>query len=105
MVDSQKNSHAKEGKITPKNDKKGEEVFICTVPWSNVCDSFKITNGPARVSSHPAFTGAEFVKSGPNFSKYPYDAFRGGAGQCGTTIGKSRFWLSNKGKVPSNETS
>lgn len=38
-----------------------------------------------------------FLESGPN-SLYKYDNFRGGSGQRGTTIGRSRFWLSATGK-------
>lgn len=37
-----------------------------------------------------------FLDAGPN-TAYAYDNFRGGSGSRGTTIGRSRFWLSTTG--------
>jgi hypothetical protein len=39
-----------------------------------------------------------FLEKGPN-KEFTYDNFRGGAGKHGTTIGRSRFWLSDTGKA------
>lgn len=39
----------------------------------------------------------KFLEEGPN-QNYVFDNFRGGIGTRGTTIGKTRFWLSQEGE-------